>query len=251
VARPASQNHRRSDPISNPIGSSNLGLGSMHDNIANHDLNDTLQGIRNQDFEIFSQKAYDNADGYSLRRNPLTGETEMFVAGTRTTPDWIADVYEGLNKNAPAKYRDKYVKKLEDIAKYNHVTVIYGHSRGGAIVNQMNVPGASVLELDGADNIDRGSNVTWNIIQDQMFDHAISNKGKDVTVLPGKVPMYETHGWADWYYQLRFGHRMPAMSDYYHRASRSYKGWHKESHSVPQKPNSRLHFHRRLGRKFR
>jgi len=47
------------------------------------------------------------------------------------------------------RVRANYTKRLERIAKEHDVDVIYGHSRGGAIVADMNIP-ATKVGIDAA-----------------------------------------------------------------------------------------------------
>lgn len=179
--------------------------------------------IYDPSFQNFQQEAYDAKEGYAIRTSPDTGETEMYIAGSRTAGDWAANTWEGiwnmLDLPAFQPYRDKYVKHMEEIAKTNHVTVIYGHSRAGAIVNQMRVPGAEMVELDGADGLDswldrHTGHATLNIIQDQAFDKTIAAGGKDVVVLYGESPHYWVKGDdGKWH-----------VNNEYHRVSR---GWRK------------------------
>lgn len=176
----------------------------VHDDIVAHNLDGVLQNIYTDSFDQFSTEAYENRNGYAIRKNPATGETEMFVAGTRYTRDWVANGFEAVENatgvQIPTFYRGEYVKKIERAAKDNGVTVIYGHSRGGALVNQMEVPGAAVLELDGADGIDQqlpgpghksAHKPTWNLTQDQVFDKTIAQGGQDITTVTKEAqPLY-------------------------------------------------------------
>ena len=105
-------------------------------------------------FDDFAKEAYDDGnDGYAIRINPLTGDKEMFIAGTKPPGhgQWALNLWdmpwynlshitgwEGFERMDPFRYRK--TKYFERIAKEAGVDVIYGHSRGGAIVADMDVP---------------------------------------------------------------------------------------------------------------
>lgn len=145
---------------------------------------DVEESLKQQDFRDFVHKGYASKDGYSLRTNPKNGEKEMFIAGSRHASDWFwngtdAVLYGAdkvLNKMESAaitgvsdltgipfpkhpvdikafEYLDKPRHKkqsfFEKIARDNNVQTIYGHSRGGAYVADMNVD-ATKVGLDAA-----------------------------------------------------------------------------------------------------
>jgi len=134
-------------------------------------------------FGDFANKAYKAKHGYAIRRNPKTGEKEMFVRGTtfkRGGIEWLQNLAEapgfanvGLGEqlvgDVSRHFRGKYSKFLSSIAKKERVTAIYGHSRGGAIVNDMEVPGARKIGLDAATILNRVPRIT-NYRQRQGFD---------------------------------------------------------------------------------
>lgn len=105
--------------------------------------------VNDKSFGDFADKAYKAKRGYAIRRNPTTGEKEMFVRGTtfkRGGVEWLQNLAEapgfanvGLGEQLVGDFsrhiRGKYSKFLSGIAKKERVTVIYGHSRGGAVVN--------------------------------------------------------------------------------------------------------------------
>jgi hypothetical protein len=112
--------------------------------------------VQKKDFGQFADLAYKSKRGYHLRTNPITGESEMFVAGTRNARDWAANVTDTLKHNTPFlkrlppfQYRRKYTDMLSDVAKKNRVKRVYGHSRGAALVSDMKGPYERV-GLDGA-----------------------------------------------------------------------------------------------------
>lgn len=136
--------------------------------------------IGHDKFGDFVDASYDSPDGYAIRYNPVTGEKEMMVAGTRSGAQWglnaLDTVLYGADKVIDkslelaeeavtdglwhhdhhthffGKYdvwREKKTKFYEKIAKKNGVEVLYGHSRGGAIVADMQHP-AKKVGLDSA-----------------------------------------------------------------------------------------------------
>lgn len=158
------------------------------------------------DFSGFADEAYRNRTGYAIRNNPLTGQKEMFVAGTRTPSDWALNALDlgisvlekpslfipkvagerwvhalestGVTKVFryldPVRVRQK--KKLERIAKAEGVEVIYGHSRGGAIVADMQTS-ATKVGLDAAMMIASNKEML-NLQETQLFDKAIGFGGE-------------------------------------------------------------------------
>lgn len=164
------------------------------------------------DFADFAREAYSSGKGYSIRTNPLTGEKEMFVAGSRSVGDWILNVYDGAiygaenvasskadafwddsklpkNKRPKLSWADPFRKygewRLGRIARREGVDVVYGHSRGGALVADMNVGNAKKIGLDSAmwiatnkelDNYNQGGDMDHPF--QQSFDAAIGLTGK-------------------------------------------------------------------------
>jgi len=138
------------------------------------------------EFKKFVNEGYAAEDGYSIRINPNTGQKEMFIAGTRNAAQWglnaLDSVLYGADKVISAgvnaterafmkeifhkdvapvpvnlklfsrldRPRENKTKFYEQIAKDEGVEVIYGHSRGGAMVADMNVPGVEKVGLDAA-----------------------------------------------------------------------------------------------------
>ena len=150
-----------------------------------------LHYLHTKDFNNFAEDAYDpsRTDGYAIRVNPRTGENEMFVRGTtfkRGGIEWIQNAAE----TKPARYiapnlrqkslrwRRRHSKKLSRVARENNVEVIYGHSRGAAVVNDMDVPGATKVGLDGAMMLAHDKSMP-NYRQNQWFDKFISIGGKN------------------------------------------------------------------------
>lgn len=150
----------------------------------------------------FMNAAYESPDGYSIRVNPLTGKKEMFIAGTRSRGgdfairDWLQNAAEGIH-HAPLleegvdsffgegtfegldvigswseAQRDKGSARYSEIAKDNGVEVVYGHSRGAAVMSGMK-GGFIKVGLDGASAIGHDDEYV-NIVQRWgLFDRAI------------------------------------------------------------------------------
>lgn len=116
------------------------------------DLITLLKTISDPKFKDFAHQSYRSKHGYSLRINPSTKKKEMFVAGTRSTGQWILNMWDlflyskGIldptaltSKLDPIRKAKE--KQLSKVASENNVDIIYGHSRGGALVADM--PGLS------------------------------------------------------------------------------------------------------------
>lgn len=144
-------------------------------------------------FDQFAREAYDDVNnGYAIRVNPTTGDKEMFIAGTKPPGhgQWLLNVWdmpwynlsnvtniEGFKKMDPWRYRK--TKYFEDIAREEGVDVIYGHSRGGAIVADMNVDShVTKVGLDAAMSIAADKNL-MNLQEAAWFDQAIGKSGKE------------------------------------------------------------------------
>lgn len=171
----------------------------------------------------FLTAAYENPNGYAIRVNPITGNKEMMIAGTRnrgdfSIRDWVQNVAEGIHHipliedivgeerwgavDALGTYsearRDEGSKRYEAIAEEEGVEVVYGHSRGAAVMSGMNGPWESV-GLDGASYIGHHKSYTNIVQKGGLFDRAIAigHKGNigvrnrrfhDVTSRKGKPP---------------------------------------------------------------
>ena len=129
--------------------------------------------LDSSNFSDFSNRAYAADYGYSIRDNKTTGQKEMFVAGTRNSKQWFLNAVDTAayaidNRVIPAlefvglpyAKKLKHFKKIDpwrlskqkfysNIAKEKGVDVIFGHSRGAAIVADMDV-GGQKIGLDGA-----------------------------------------------------------------------------------------------------
>lgn len=140
------------------------------------------------DFGGFAEKAYSNPEGYAIRWNPVTRKKEMFVAGTRRFSDWVLN-FEDTKLTHPAipikpvfgtglipKVRPIYgsaVQKYHDIARKEGVDVIYGHSRGGAIVSDIPRGPYQRIGLNAATFMAKNKGKVINFRGTSLFDRAI------------------------------------------------------------------------------
>lgn len=129
--------------------------------------------------------AYASPEGYSIKVNPITGKKEMFVRGTARKGEWIQNALEAIPRKAygfipvggasgvSMKIRREYAKKLDAVAEKEGVSVVYGHSRGAAVVSDMKHPSEKV-GVDGAMLLARrGKRDFVNYRQAQVFDKLI------------------------------------------------------------------------------
>lgn len=156
--------------------------------------------VRDGTLQRASDRAYKSKDGFSIFDNPQTGEKEMFVRGTtfkRGGVEWAQNILESpiggyrsataTGLSALSRYsRRQHSKFLSEQARKNGVSVVYGHSRGGAIVNDMDVPGARLIGLDAATILNKRSNIS-NIRQRQFFDRSIGFNAKKTYIVGGRV----------------------------------------------------------------
>ena len=129
--------------------------------VEKQDLDVIKSNLGHPSFNEFANEAYAAERGYAIRTNPTTGQKEMFIAGTRTKEDWASNVIEMRPKGGSyyakhmfkdladseefddayghhaSSWRDEAQAFYEQIAEEEGVEVIYGHSRGGAIVADM------------------------------------------------------------------------------------------------------------------
>lgn len=165
---------------------------------------DLRRTVRKPSFGSFASKAYKAKDGYALRTNRKTGKKEMFVRGTtfkRGGVEWLQNVAESplsslgglggaISGDVSRHIRGKYSKFLSGVAKKEGVDVIYGHSRGAAVVEDMRVPGASKYGLDGATILNRRSTIT-NYRQRQFFDAGIGLNNRATIKENRWTPIYK------------------------------------------------------------
>lgn len=142
--------------------------------------------------------AYASPDGYSVLKNPISDENEMFVRGTKYGGEWLQNALEavprplsaalpavGFASSGSRRFRSRYAKKLDYARSATNSRVVYGHSRGAALVADM-TSGPKKVGVDGAMLLaDRGKRGFTNYRQDQWFDRAIGYGGKNNVVRRG------------------------------------------------------------------
>lgn len=190
---------------------------SMSNIVGSHDRDKLAAELSDPSFSDFVGRAYASDSGVSFRINPETGDKEMMIAGTRTMGQWGLNLLDSalyggekiLNKGIgllredvmvetgvylPEPPKINFLHKLdfprtrkqhyyERIARDNGVDVIYGHSRGGAMVADMDFDGtkvgldAAMLISSDTDmlNIEEGGG--YNPLG--LFDEAIGYTGED------------------------------------------------------------------------
>jgi len=166
---------------------------------------DVKRVVANKSFDNFANKAYKAKRGYALRVNPKTGEKEMFVRGTtfrRGGVEWLQNIVESpmssmvgglgstISGDVSRHFRRKYSKFLTGVARKNKVDVVYGHSRGAAVIQDMNVPDATKLALDGATILNKVSTVR-NYRQNQWFDRFIGYNNRYTIAERDRTPIYK------------------------------------------------------------
>ena len=98
------------------------------------DINTIKRTIDHPSFHSFAVFAYRTREGYAIRTNPATRKKEMFVAGSRSMNDWLGNALDLLTVG---QNRVHTQQRLAAIAGCQGVEVVYGHSRGGALVADM------------------------------------------------------------------------------------------------------------------
>lgn len=210
---------------------SKYGYGSARIAANNRLGDDIIQRMRIDGFEGLGKSAYANPKGYSIRYNPITGDKEMFIAGSKSmidyhkghlptinpkgVGDWLSNAGEGLNaliidvghlnpevaewlergeKMTGQKaqkgfwWRREAARRYDKIAEQEGVDIVYGHSRGAAVLSDMRFTGPKV-GLDGALSL-ADHNDVWNIIAPQLFDQGIAYGGDNYTYTKEKVPFH-------------------------------------------------------------
>lgn len=161
-------------------------------------------------------QSYKNPDGVYIRTNPETGYKEMFVRGTTFKHfgyEWFQNTTEGamrlfekaanfMNVNEhnvkSAEHlvnniRDNYSDYVEHLAESNNVDVIYGHSRGGAVISKLDGEKYKLIGLDAATAIGYENSDLLNIRANQIFDKGIGLGHKNEVVVKG-VPFHAVFG---------------------------------------------------------
>jgi len=160
------------------------------------DIDTIKRTIADVSFDRFVKAAYASKDGYSIRINPITNKREMLVAGTRSLSQWALNAYDGLLHKYGLGFiqildpwRFQTQAKFSKIASLGEIDVIYGHSRGGAIVADMKLPPCTQrVGLDAAMMIAKNKNMVnlnegGSLNPTAVFDQFIGQTGKhNVTV---------------------------------------------------------------------
>lgn len=145
--------------------------------------------MKASDMSSFMGAAYDSPDGYAIRTNPLTGVKEMMIAGThgpltvKGIKEWGSNILEGLDSltqhgipvlNNFSVHREGYGDKIAEIAEQEGVQVVYGHSRGAAIMSHFDEDKFVGIGLDGATYLGEAKQKFINVnAGKQVFDRAI------------------------------------------------------------------------------
>lgn len=171
------------------------------------------------DIRSFRASSYTSNAGTAIRWNAALQCNEMFIPGTHWLDprDHLQNIAEGAsalarNKflegvvttaatvfeqpelieayqeykqyaiaagDASKEFRRKYADELAQLAKKYNVKVIYGHSRGAAVMSDMNVEGAVKIGLNGATELVDGDPDFVNFVNKgglPIFDWLISKK---------------------------------------------------------------------------
>lgn len=177
---------------------------------------DVMNELKGQGFGTMMDRAYSDPRGVSFRYNPDTGKNEMFVAGTRNYQDHTMNIvdglYTGLNtardiygseavfgvKDDSLSHfflerldfrkldfvRNKQSRSIEKIARDHNVDVIFGHSRGAAIISDVSsdfkrigVDGAMIISSDTSiDNYH--DTATFSNLGTGVFDEFLALRGE-------------------------------------------------------------------------
>lgn len=140
-----------------------------------------VNSLKSCSFQHFANEAYANESGVAFRINPTTGKKEMFIAGTRTLHDWKLNFQNIFRTDQETRNR---ILDLTNMAIANKVDVIYGHSRGGALLADMPVPKhVQKIGLDAAMLISSNKNML-NISENgtqllgSSFDSLLAKTGR-------------------------------------------------------------------------
>jgi len=185
---------------------------------------DRTNQINTEDFKKSFDIAYDKKGskfrdvGLSYRINPLTGEKEMFVAGSQGLLDWVfnatnaisygLDKYVsknvnkqlkkvGIKKQLPKLYkinldRRRQQKGIARMARKHKVDTMYGHSRGGALVADTDFSGMK-YGLDAAMILAENTNMT-NYRRPGPFDAVLGLSGMDNQIVNSGRSIHWAYG---------------------------------------------------------
>lgn len=152
--------------------------------------------FKNSELTAFKESAYKSPGGYSIRTNPWTGYKELFIAGTRGGKDWLQNVAEGsaivvanVYSDVSDSFTQIYVEQLEQVIKDNDIEVVYGHSRGAAIMSKLQSPNLIKVGLDAATIIgdsDDYLNISQTVSPSGLFDNLIGMGHTNTIRLSGR-----------------------------------------------------------------
>lgn len=161
-------------------------------------------------FNESMQQAYSSQEGFAMYNDPITGEEELIIAGTRKPSQWGLNLLDGITYGAEHMYGNetrKYIDDqlfsgiplyqqiphvgihldpsrkskqywFEDLSDRFAVDVAYGHSRGGAIVADMRNDSVRKVGVDAAMIIAENKDMV-NYNQANVFDQFIGITGKN------------------------------------------------------------------------
>jgi hypothetical protein len=147
----------------------------------------------------YIQKAYDAKSGLAFRIDPVTGENQMAISGSRNLFDWGANFLESqgplkINELNPMHHaalavRKKRAAQILRIAEKANVDRIIAHSRGSAVASDMDTK-IPIMALDGATRIEnhhtKNRKTFLNLSTGGKFDKFLSRGGKGVVDIPGR-----------------------------------------------------------------
>lgn len=139
--------------------------------------------MEKSELNAFKESAYNAPGGYSIRTNPYTGHKELFIRGTVSMSDWIQNVADGSHLIGQEKvsavshdFTQQWVDELEQVIADNGIEVVYGHSRGAAVMSAIKSPNVIKIGIDGATAIgEKGDylNISQSLSPSGLFDNLI------------------------------------------------------------------------------
>lgn len=193
-------------------------------NLKSFNETDKRDHIKTEDFAKGFDRAYDVKGtkfrdvGLSYRINPLTGEKEMFIAGSAGLLDWVYNFTNGISygfdktagplidktykKLGIKKKRFKFYKLNLDrtrqqkgiarMAKKHKVKTMYGHSRGGALVADTDFEGDK-YGIDAAMLLAENTDVI-NYRRPGFFDATLGLSGKQNKIVDSGHSIHWAYG---------------------------------------------------------
>lgn len=138
--------------------------------------------INSKSFQDFVSEAYSSEEGYAIRSNPRSGKKEMFIAGSRTAFDWFLNFWDVFSVDPWRKQKEAY---YADLVRTENIEVVYGHSRGGAIVADLPAhPCVQKVGLSAAMVIAKKNKCMLNIHEGNLLpsdrlDEIVSRTGRN------------------------------------------------------------------------